>query len=397
VRLDTNKLAAARLLAGERQPFLAVALYALTPIAAPGLGTFAVDDKWRLYIDPQTLSEWSVMEVAGVLMHEVGHVVRDHANRARESGVDETLRLAWNIAGDAEINDDLIADGLTLPKGVITPASLKLPRGKAAEYYFERIKGRAHLPECNCGSGAHGVTDQLDELGTTIAGISEVEQQLLRRVVALAVVAHLAGRAAGSHGGGWDRWAEAFLHPVIDWRKSLRAAIRRGLFSSAGRVDYSYSRPSRQQIPGLVLPSLMRPVPQIGIVVDTSGSMDERRLSMAWTEVLGVLRAQGMRRDSLTVWATDTRPIKVTAFSTTTKLAGGGGTDLRVGIELAMSQRPKPHLLIVLTDGETPWPTRAPTVPVIVALLAHHLDIATPKWATVVNIPEAAQDNATAT
>ena len=63
VVLDAFKLAAARLRAAEHQPFLAVALYALVPIARPELGTFAIDERWRLYVDPDVLASWSVEEV----------------------------------------------------------------------------------------------------------------------------------------------------------------------------------------------------------------------------------------------------------------------------------------------------------------------------------------------
>ncbi|HEU5416369.1 MAG TPA: hypothetical protein VFV41_01675, partial [Streptosporangiaceae bacterium] len=114
-QLDTTRLAAARLRAAQAQPFLAMALYALTPVADPGRGTFGVDERWRLYIDPQQLGDWSVLEVAGVLLHEVGHMVRDHAGRARTVVVtDEPARLRWNLAADAEINDDLLAAAVTL-------------------------------------------------------------------------------------------------------------------------------------------------------------------------------------------------------------------------------------------------------------------------------------------
>jgi predicted metal-dependent peptidase len=39
---------------------------------------------------------------------------------------------------------------------------------------------------------------------------------------------------------------------------------------------------------------------------------------------------------------------------------GGGTTDLRVGISCAAELVPSPDVIVVLTDGETPWPHRAP-------------------------------------
>ena len=45
-------LQAARVRATRTQPYLAIALHSLQVVAAPGLGTFAVDRAWRLYVDP---------------------------------------------------------------------------------------------------------------------------------------------------------------------------------------------------------------------------------------------------------------------------------------------------------------------------------------------------------
>lgn len=123
VQLDQTRLAAARLRASGIQPFLAVALYAMTPVASEGLGTFAVDERGRLLIDPAKLAEWPVPQVAGVLLHEVGHVLRDHAGRAATIGATGALeRRVWNVAGDAEINDDLLEAGIELPASLGDPA-----------------------------------------------------------------------------------------------------------------------------------------------------------------------------------------------------------------------------------------------------------------------------------
>ena len=55
---EARQLVAARLVAVEHAPYLAHALFGVTPLAADGLGTFAVDRGWRLYLDPATLSRW---------------------------------------------------------------------------------------------------------------------------------------------------------------------------------------------------------------------------------------------------------------------------------------------------------------------------------------------------
>lgn len=276
-RLDQTKLAAARLIAADRYPFLAVALYALSPVATPGLGTFAVDDRWRLYIDPEALARWDTEEVAGVLLHELSHVVRHHGERARASFVDETTKRAWNIAADAEINDDLLADRVRLPETAVTPKVLGMPSSKAAEYYYARLieAGNVEFEGHDCGAGCHGVDDPAT--GThrrprdLPIGLAADEADLMRRQVALAVL----GKQAGTESSGWSRWAASFLEPVVDWRRLFGAAVRRAVAGVvAGRSDYRYHRPPRRRVPKVVLPSLVRPIPRIAAVIDTSGSVD---------------------------------------------------------------------------------------------------------------------------
>src|SRR5690606_17758885 len=81
------------------------------PVAAPGLGTFAVDGSWRLYMDPDLLvgpGRWDSTTVGAVPLHEAGHLLRDHAGRAAALPTPRG-HLAWNLAGHADINDDLPA------------------------------------------------------------------------------------------------------------------------------------------------------------------------------------------------------------------------------------------------------------------------------------------------
>jgi predicted metal-dependent peptidase len=66
------------------------------------------------------------------------------------------------------------------------------------------------------------------------------------------------------------------------------------------------------------------------------------------------------------------------------RLVGGGGTDLRVGLAAALELRPAPDLVVVLTDGFTPWPAARPRVPVVVGLMDPAG--AVPEWATAVPI-----------
>ncbi len=268
----------ARLVAAEHMPYFMHALFAASPLAAAGLGTYAVDRAWRLYLDPDLLvgpTAWSPATSGAVLLHEVGHLLRDHAGRADALPAPHD-HLSWNLAGDAEFNDDLLAVGVPLPDGVVTPGALGCPDNGLAEDYYAAIapppnSGPGSSPDCGgsaqdaddggagCGSGAGApVPGELPATDSTAGpGISAAEADLVRRQVAADVTAHAASKGRGSVPAGLQRWASQVLAPpTVAWDRVLRAAVRRAVADRAGRADYTYRRPSRRQLPGIIKPAM---------------------------------------------------------------------------------------------------------------------------------------------
>src|SRR5499426_2018412 len=105
----SRALQAARVRASYQRAYFAPALFNLVPVRTDLIGSMAVDAQWRLYYNEQWLAAHSVEENAAVLIHEVSHLLRDHAARKQAAAVRDG-RL-WNTATDCEINDDLIAEG----------------------------------------------------------------------------------------------------------------------------------------------------------------------------------------------------------------------------------------------------------------------------------------------
>ncbi|CAM5478515.1 Metal-dependent peptidase OS=Streptomyces tendae OX=1932 GN=GUR47_30105 PE=4 SV=1 [Streptomyces tendae] len=125
-----------------------------------------------------------------------------------------------------------------------------------------------------------------------------------------------------------------------------------------------YGRPSRRSAgtPGVVLPSLRRRPPRVAVVIDTSGSVSDAELGSALLEVAAIARAVGGRRDLVSVVPCDAAARLAHSLCRTEgiELVGGGGTDLRAGFAKALAARPAPDVVVVLTDGQTPWPDRRP-------------------------------------
>jgi predicted metal-dependent peptidase len=389
IELDRARLAAARLWGASRFPYLASALFAATVLPSYQRGVVAVDERWHIYIDPYLVAGWRASQLGSVLVHHVGHLLRDHAPRARSLGIGKDQAKAWTLAADAEINDDLVGAGLDLPAAPVLPTSLGFEAGRFAEEYFRHI----HIRQCagDCGSGCDSVPREWDQLD---GGIDRSQAHLLRCQVASEVMKCSRGLMPGRVPMGLKRWAETVLGARIDWRKALAAEIRRGIGAVAGAVDYSYRRPSRRAavIREVIMPSLFKPVPEVAVVVDTSGSMHERLLGQALAEIDGLLRTLGLAHHQLRVIACDAAVHRVQRVTAARQidLLGGGGTNLGEGIAAAERLRPKPSLVIVLTDGFTPWPALAPKGPRVVIGLLRSGGMNPPSWARVIRIHEAA-------
>ncbi|BCJ73937.1 hypothetical protein CS0771_34810 [Catellatospora sp. IY07-71] len=404
VPLDRTKLLAARFRAAGERPYLASALYSLTIVPSDRVPTMGVDRHWRCYVSARFVAETPVEQLAGVWIHEVAHLLRDHHGRAdRLTAEQRADHHRLNIAQDCEINDDLIADGLPLPEGRLEPSRYGLPTGGLFEQYLASIpptprcrgvcgaggKGQGgqngepcDCPPVECGSGAHGHQRPWEQDGAGPAAVRGVEADAIRRQTAQAMRAH--ARSRGKVPAGWQRWAEQILEPTVDWRQALAGAVREAAAWAGGAVDYTYQRPSRRgaALPRVVLPSLRRPLPRVAIVIDTSGSMSDDDLAAVLAEVGGVLRAVGVRGNRVAVLACDADVHAARRVSTVGEvvLAGGGGTDMRVGISAALAVPEPPHFVIVLTDGYTPWPASALSRTRIIAGLVGSDPPMPPSW-----------------
>jgi predicted metal-dependent peptidase len=397
-------LAAARLWAAAQYPYLASGIFGARVVPAPGIGTVAVDPGWRLWADPDLTAGWTPAELGSVLVHHVCHLLREHGSRAGLAGVRPEESLTWIRSADAEINDDLVPAGLQFPGDPVLPRHLGCQPGQLAEQYFaagRRARPQAEPPgssgpgqrgsgpdksSLDCGSGADGLGRpwQADQPGA----LPPWQARLLQRLVAQQCVS--AGKRAGNVPAGLLRWAQDVLEPKVDWRRALAAELRKAVADTAGAVDYTYRRPSRRAAAAgnVVLPALRRPVPEVAVVCDTSGSMSDDLLSASLAEVQGLLSALGLAR-SLRVLACDTAagPAQRISSARQVELVGGGGTDMGTGIAAAARLRPRPAVIVVLTDGYTPWPDGAPRGSrVVVGLLGDDAPEA-PGWARAIRVP----------
>lgn len=412
-----ESLSAARFLLIRQRPYMAHALFSLVPVpveqmARRFLGAMGVDQYWRLYYDPQAIERWQAPEIAGVLYHELWHLLNAHHDRLKV-----WPPLVANLGGDLAINSIIQREGLPLPEGAVMPEQFGFPPNLTAEEYCDLLQKQAEeqatgaqgdssqgqetgtgqsaqgssarkqsepgLMVPNHGSCAHGQPEpwELPAEASSAQSVDEARAEIIRRQTAQAILEH--AKSQGNIPNEMMRWARDKLEPKVDWRRVLRAAVQGALAWTAGMSDYTYRKPNRRHsvLGEFILPSLQEPSPIVAVVVDTSGSMSERELSQALAEVSGVLR----QVRQVTVLSVDcaVHHVQRVFRAEQVQLIGGGGTDMGKGIHAAMKLQPAPNVIVVITDGYTDWPEKPPTRTRVVVALTNREKTA-PAWARTV-------------
>lgn len=384
-------------------------------VTKSGTPTLAVTPGSVMLWNPAALDRWTLPKTAGVLLHENMHVMLGHAARGDALGIKPGTHEAylWNIACDISINvmlramaqaaagamqsgalpdkshvfelpeDGVFPETHGQPENMMEEERYRLLLEKDAEEQKQKQPGKGageggddsgqpgagegepakqgptngHCGSCSGHPNPGEEADVKDGQGKAL-GRSPAEVERIRRVTAERVQQEAAS-GRGLVPGELERWAGSVLkEPEIDWRAQLARIVRSAVAYRAGAVDTGWLRPSRRQAglgwgPGAPrLPSLRMPVPRVAVVVDTSGSMGEDELNAALVETRGVLLALGAE---ITVCAcdADVHGIKKVASieEAAALLHGGGGTDMRPSFEALAAFRPRPEVVIVLTDA----------------------------------------------
>ena len=401
------------------RPYVTAAMLALIPVETKDVDTMAVDEYGRLYFNPEWIDKVSVEELAGVVYHEIWHLLRKHPDR-----LSQYPQAVAALAADLEINDDIRSESIPLPEGVFYPEQFDFPPNQTAEYYASRLLDEheiEYVPQKSSAdsadqsdqssgqsSGQSGQSGRkritvhvrgfggLEGSGATgqsapwesprgegsVPHLTNAELEIIREQAAQDVRRFQDSGMRGEIPEHWKRWADDVLTPPeIPWQALLRSLVNSAV-TAAGRADYTYRRVSRRQyaVDDVVLPGLGESVVRSAVIVDVSGSVGDESLGVALREVRGILESSS----SVRVYAVDSQVQAAADVFDVSEiksiLKGGGGTDMGVGIMQAMES--KPDVIIVITDGLTPWPAN-PGVPVIVCLFE---DRDVPSWARKVII-----------
>ncbi len=405
----------ARLWAVQKCPYFSEAIYAMQPVFVSGFDTFAVDKHGRLYLGVDALTtKWNREEAGSVLIHEVGHVLRQHGERLASPEIDPKLA---NIATDMEINDDL--DFLPLPPHV-HPGDREFPVGLLAEDYYQLLlqqrrsnlsqkmsgnaggspssssgagiaddKEDAMQPTCGSGAGGDPLDCELSASDSRAVSLSDIQQASLR----VRTANNIQALPPGTVPGDWEEWSKRLLQPQVNWKRVIRGNASRMVDQVTQYSEETWTRANRRSssMKPFILPGEVYNDTTIAIVLDTSGSMDmDYAMDSALSELQGLFK---QRQVKTTVICCDAEVSQVRDISSISELGQRrtGGTDMRVGIDMALDVYPTPSMIVVLTDGATPWPSSPIKTPTLACLVGSNPPVDdVPSWikTIVVDIPK---------
>jgi hypothetical protein len=271
--------------AAYQRSYFAPALFSLIPVATDLIDSMAVDVHWRLYYNDVWVARHTVEENATLLIHEVGHLLRDHEARKKAAGITDHRR--WNTAGDCEINDDLHAEGLPLPGAMMR--AVWTASGNSAEMH----RSCGPPPQSRTGSGARQPRfwERPADGGRRAASIGSRPSSCAVRLHERSTGRRSTSPTCRERGGGGR--ARRLRRRSTTWRPSVTpsaapCATARSADTTAhtdGRIA-GRRRTAISSCPASI--NLARGRGQI----DTSSSMDDSQLARAVAE-LGISRQLG--------------------------------------------------------------------------------------------------------
>ena len=357
-----------------------------------------INPRWFNFLMTQPDGE---KRVGAVLTHEFYHLIFDHlGSRRREP------HNFWNIATDAAINSIIESNGGVLPWGLILPGTapttmggdavviepgslqdvlMKMPKGEASEWYFNRLMEEAKKNGWPTSGGKIRVKIKVKgEAGTGVgsdpsSGDYEIEIDMdstddhngwddipeEEREFITEKVKQIVERAV-RHADQCNGWGNVpselreqirrFVNTEVDWRSLLRQFIGRTLRGNRAlsikkiNKKYPYIHPGSKR--GYIA--------NIIVAIDQSGSVGTDALELFFAELTNLSRKvtftilpfdHTVAEDQMFVWKKGTSP--------KLERVRCGGTDFDAATTWVndVKRRGKFQGLIYCTDGECSKPS----------------------------------------
>lgn len=402
----------------------------------------ALADQWS---DPEFIGAlWH--EVQHILRHHsdrLEHFTKPDPNGPR----DKRLMRLVNIAGDCEINDDLQAQNVPLPAGVFNSDTVGHEHFLAAEDHYGQLLNEVPEPEPqagsagkpqdgedgqdgpddgkssngpqngpqspgqpqdgsgsdsgdqgapdddsgpHCGSGSGGEPSTEEQPEPTPEEQAHLDREERKQDEDIVNEVEQAGGMSTVGTSLYRAAVKRLNRQKHDWRNTFSAEVRNAIEQRSDEAEeYTFKRASRRatSFPDIILPGSFRPIPQLGVVVDVSGSMDRAKLSAAMREVHAIL--QRLAIPEFYAYPTNEQVAASVSIRSDKDVErvfqhAGGSTDMMNGVRHAVGRGDE--VVIVLTDCQTEWSREGPPNTVVIVGGIDRGTSAVPDWARVVEI-----------
>lgn len=317
--------------------------------------TACINARGHIRYNPEWVADLTVQQCVFLIAHECMHWMMDNFAR-----MGSRHPKKWNWATDACNNETLIKAniGEFINGGVRYPGADNMSAEEVYQYAPDMDDGSGD------GDGIGGVGEDMDpsegELSPEEA--REVQAQMKLDVAQAAQAA----RSMGQMPAAMEKFVDDLLQPSTPWYTILERFMDRLVKS-----DYSWTRPNRRMMPlGLYLPSISgHGMGELAVIRDTSGSVsnaEQQCFASHLNTILESCQPTAIHVIDVDADVSEVQTIELSDLPFNPPVRGGGGTDMRVGVEYVETNLPDVSCVVLLTDGYTPWPDSV-DVPMIVA------------------------------
>ena len=291
-------------------------------------------------------------DLRGLIMHENLHKTFQHMflwqHLYQEDG--KTANMACDYVINLIIDDLKVATNgfVTLPKGGLLDRKYA---GMDSQTVYNLLRQDKDDGDAGDGEGGDGGLDDHDwESG------KDMSQEEIEQVTKDINQAIRQGQLMASKlGGNQSRALGSLVEPKVDWREQLREFVSS---TAVGKDISTWRRVNRRWLQhGMYMPStITETVGRIVVAPDMSGSTAPY-VSKFLSEVQGICMNTMPEKVDLIYWDTEVSrhevytQEKLSTLASSTKPAGGGGTDVVCVSTYLKDNQIKPECIIVLTDG----------------------------------------------
>ena len=341
--------------------------------------TAAIDVDGNLIYNSNFIGGLNDAEKKTVLCHETLHAGLLHLARGHSVVQSPEYWDIYNLAADVVANFILAENGFMFTKKMTTIVpdtyhnvvhlktengaviySVKEVKKKSVENVFHELCKNLPIKHVNiCLVGGKGKDGQptikrFDQhsFGDSKEKSKATEKEWKQRLVN----AISRARQIGKLPAGIDRYVEQILEPKIRWQDVLYRFITNEVPN-----NYTYRRPhKRSEILDFYMPSYLKENLEVACFIDTSCSISKEEIAEFKSENISIAKAFESVKMVLGYIDVKVHDVLEVSNGNISKIIdfvpkGGGGTDMRNVFPWLDKNMPFAKVVIIFTDGYTPW------------------------------------------